>query len=365
MTNPKNTDDLIEDANASLSQSQLHDIGGVKTKNNRFIMGLLFTLAALLLLTVTGLKVYKNFFRKEKPAESVSAADENDLHANKRTDLGKNYDPVDNKSTPSNTSAETEPSSESHQPEFKKFLSIPVSNGEGSNHANSYRRETRSIENTNNSLKEEKNSLKLTPPMRASVITLDPNLYIEANTIIPCALMTRFVSDVAGRVNCVITEDVWSANHHVKLIEKGTKAFGSYKTGTLRQGQGRMFVIWEQLRTPDFKRIDLVDTAATGALGEAGIAGWIDSHFWERFGGALMLSTVQDVAAAAANNVSKKDRNVDYTENSREALAQLAKVTLENTINIPPTMYKNQGDIIAILVGDDIDFSNIYQLKAR
>ncbi|WP_284444685.1 TrbI/VirB10 family protein, partial [Escherichia coli] len=65
-------------------------------------------------------------------------------------------------------------------------------------------------------------------------------------------------------------------------------------------GQGRMFVMWEQLRTPDNKRIDMVNTAAAGPLGEAGIDGWIDSHFWERFGGSLMLSMVQDVAAAAA-----------------------------------------------------------------
>jgi len=126
-----------------------------------------------------------------------------------------------------------------------------------------------------------------------------------------------------------------------------------------------MFVIWEQLRTPDFKKITLVDTAAYGELGEAGIDGWVDTHFWERFGGSLMLSMVQDVAAAAANNVTSKDRNVDYTENSRDALSEMAKVALENSINIPPTMYKNQGDIIGIIVGDDIDFSSVYQIRAK
>ncbi|MGC6738308.1 TrbI/VirB10 family protein, partial [Escherichia coli] len=128
---------------------------------------------------------------------------------------------------------------------------------------------------------------------------------------------------------------------------------------------GRMFVMWEQLRTPDNKRIDMVNTAAAGPLGEAGIDGWIDSHFWERFGGSLMLSMVQDVAAAAADNAPGKDRNVDYTENSRQAMAEMAKVALENSINIPPTMYKNQGDIITIMVGEDIDFSDIYELKVK
>ena len=43
----------------------------------------------------------------------------------------------------------------------------------------------------------------------------------------------------------------------------------------------------------------------------------------------------------------------------------MAKVAPENSINIPPTMYKNQGDIITIMVGEDIDFSDIYELKVK
>ncbi|EBS2538945.1 conjugal transfer protein TrbI, partial [Salmonella enterica subsp. enterica serovar Livingstone] len=49
----------------------------------------------------------------------------------------------------------------------------------------------------------------------------------------------------------------------------------------------------------------------------------------------------------------------------RQAMAEMAKVALENSINIPPTMYKNQGDIITIMVGEDIDFSDIYELKVK
>ncbi|MDR5020212.1 VirB10/TraB/TrbI family type IV secretion system protein, partial [Yersinia rochesterensis] len=185
------------------------------------------------------------------------------------------------------------------------------------------------------------------------------------NTYIPCTLQTRFVSDVAGRISCNISEDVYSANGHTLLIEKGTKAKGVYKTGTLKAGQSRMFIIWTELRTPDAKKIALVDTQVVGQLGEAGIDGWIDTHFWERFGNALMLSTVQDVAAAAAGGSPSRDRNTDYTENTRAATAEMAKIALENSINIPPTIYKNQGDIIGMLVGEDIDFSSIYALRMK
>ncbi len=198
-----------------------------------------------------------------------------------------------------------------------------------------------------------------------SRIALNPDLYIPENTWIPCTLQTRFISDVAGRISCNIAEDVYSASGYTLLIEKGTKAKGVYKTGTLKAGQDRMFIVWTELRTPDAKKISLVDTQVVGQLGEAGIEGWVDTHFWERFGNALMLSTVQDVAAAAAGNAPGKNRNTDYTENTRAATAEMAKMALENSINIPPTLYRNQGDIIGMLVGEDIDFSSIYALKLK
>ncbi|GKX39504.1 MULTISPECIES: VirB10/TraB/TrbI family type IV secretion system protein [Pectobacterium] len=196
---------------------------------------------------------------------------------------------------------------------------------------------------------------------------LDPNLYLPVDRYIPCSMMRRFVSDVGGRISCLIGEDVYSANHYVKLLPAGTVARGFYRTGALQHGRSRMFVIWTELRTPEpgSLQIPLLDTDATGPLGEAGISGWIDTHFWERFGNALMLSTVQDVAAAASNSAPGKDRNTDYTENTRAAASEMAKTALENSINIPPTMYLNQGDVIGIMTGTDIDFSSVYQLHLK
>ncbi|MCK6697232.1 VirB10/TraB/TrbI family type IV secretion system protein [Enterobacter bugandensis] len=196
---------------------------------------------------------------------------------------------------------------------------------------------------------------------------LDPDLYIPVDRYIPCSMMRRFVSDVGGHISCLINEDVWSASNHVRLIPAGTVARGFYRTGALHHGRSRMFVLWTELRTPEpgSLQIPLTDTQATGPLGEAGIAGWIDSHFWERFGNALMLSTVQDVAAAASDAAPGKDRNTDYTENTRAATAEMAKTTLENSISIPPTMYLNQGDVLGIMTGTDIDFSSVYQLRLK
>lgn len=378
----KNTDELLDEVNQSnLSQSTPHTIGGRKRKDNKMAVKMMFIAAAVLLFGILGLKIYQNFFAEEVKEEVKEVRDSQAQASRARTDLGRNFNPIENtviteggqKEENQNGGGTVEsPKTDVPPPKsgFQKYLSIPITNTSSQNNR-SANKNTENTENTDSEpsakVKASQSNKTANPDtsMKAVAIQLDPNLYVEANKVIPCALTTSFVSDVAGRINCVITEDVWSANHNVKLIEQGTKAFGHYQTGTLRQGQGRMFIIWDQLRTPDFKKIMLVDTAASGALGEAGINGWIDTHFWERFGGAMMLSMVQDVAAAVADQAVNKDRNVDYTENSREAMASMAKVALENSINIPPTMYRNQGDIIGILIGDDIDFSDVYELKAK
>lgn len=196
---------------------------------------------------------------------------------------------------------------------------------------------------------------------------LDPDLYIPVDRYIPCSMMLRFVSDVGGHISCLISEDVYSASNHVTLIPAGTVARGIYRTGALQHGRSRMFVLWTELRTPEpgSLQIPLSNTQASGPLGEAGISGWIDNHFWERFGNALMLSTVQDVAAAASDAAPGKDRNTDYTENTRAATAEMAKTTLDNGINIPPTLYLNQGDVIGIMTGTDIDFSSVWRLRLK
>lgn len=207
-------------------------------------------------------------------------------------------------------------------------------------------------------------------PAAVRRIPYNPDLYVPENTAIPCSLDYRFVSDRAGKIRCTIADDIWSASGNTKLIEKGTTATGIYQTGAetgMTHGQGRAFLIITKLRTrqPPYLDIPLVDTRAAGELGEAGVDGWIDSHFSERFGGALLVGMIPDVAAWASNSAGQKDRNTDYTENSRQAMADMARTTLENSINIPPTVHKNQGEIINLVTGQDIDFSGFYTLRMK
>jgi len=188
--------------------------------------------------------------------------------------------------------------------------------------------------------------------------SLDPNLALDKGTFISCVLKTAIISTIAGNIACIITDDVYSAAGTVLLIEKGSVVQGSFRSGELKPGMNRLFVIWEEIKTPKRVVID-VNSPATDALGGSGVDGWVNNHYMQRFGASILLSMIDDAFSAAVNNKDGRD----YTMNTRENTVDMANTALENTINIPPTLYKNQGDIVGIYVNKDVDFSKVYRLQ--
>ena len=89
----------------------------------------------------------------------------------------------------------------------------------------------------------------------------------------------------------------------------------------------------------------------------------MDTHFWKRFGGAIMLSMIGDVGDFLSNKESQGDSDRITFDNTSDSSQDMAATALENTINIPTTLYKNQGERLQILVARDLDFSGVYNLE--
>ena len=184
----------------------------------------------------------------------------------------------------------------------------------------------------------------------------DRRFLIAAGAAIPCTLQTAMDTATPGYVSCLIGQDVYSDDGSVILMEKGSKVLGEYRSG-MRQGQNRLFVLWSRAVTPGGVAIGLA-SPATDALGRAGFDGAVDTHFWDRFGGALMLSIIDDGSAAIASKA-------DTTGETVRVPSDAAAVALQNSVNIAPSLRKVQGSSVAIFVAQDLDFSTVYALKAR
>ncbi|NTE68286.1 TrbI/VirB10 family protein [Agrobacterium tumefaciens] len=181
---------------------------------------------------------------------------------------------------------------------------------------------------------------------------------VAMGTSIPCVLETALASDQPGFTSCVINRDVLSDNGRVVLMEKGTQVVGEYRGG-LQRGQKRLFVLWNRAKTPKGVIVTLA-SPATDALGGAGVEGYVDTHWWERFGSALLLSIVGDATSYASSRL--QDSDVD-AQNTTSAGQQAAAIAVEQSINIPPTLNKHQGELVSIFVARDLDFSGIYRLR--
>ena len=180
--------------------------------------------------------------------------------------------------------------------------------------------------------------------------------------LLDCALETALSSDVPGMTACRLTRDIYSTDSKVLLLERGSKVVGQYQGG-LKRGQARIFVLWTRVETPNGVIVN-IDSPGTDALGRSGLDGFVDTHFWERFGGAVMLSLIDDVGTFVANKASGDGNNNQVQFGSTaDAATQAAGIALENSINIPPTLLKNQGDHINIFVARDLDFRGVYDLK--
>jgi type IV secretion system protein VirB10 len=184
------------------------------------------------------------------------------------------------------------------------------------------------------------------------------NLLVTQGTSIPCVLETAMSSDVAGFVSCVVMRDVMSDSGNVVLMEKGTQVVGEYR-GNVRRGSKRMFVLWTRAKTPTGV-IAALASPATDALGRAGFDGDLDTHFWERFGSALLLSIVSDTSSIGRQQLQDSSIQVNNTTGATNTAASIA---VEQSINIPPTLNKNQGELVNIFVARDVDFSSVYQLR--
>lgn len=358
-----------------------------KRRSNKLAILSVFLVLGLIALGWGGTSFYKNFIRKPPKEETKTSSSGQTSISLRRSNLGENGNPWPQEDADKDAAASTGSAppvntginTPASPVRLNRALALASAPGSG-NASRSSTQMTRKEEMQGNSASQpvgqpQSTATQATPakPVNGAVspaatvrrIPYNPDLFIPELTSIPCSMDFRFISDLSGKLRCTVTTDIYSASGRVKLIRKGTAAIGEYRSGTLKHGQGAVFIIINKLRTREkpYLEIPLTDTQAGGELGEAGVSGWIDSHWLDRFGGALMVGMIPDGMAAIANTSGKTDRNTDYTENSRQSLADMARTTLENTINIPPTLYKNQGEVIRLIVGQDIDFSGIYTLR--
>lgn len=170
---------------------------------------------------------------------------------------------------------------------------------------------------------------------------------VPQGTLIPAVLETALDSTRPGQVRALVSRDVRGFDGSQVLIPRGSRLFGEYRAD-LRPGQKRAFVQWTRLVRPDGVSI-AIGSPAADPLGRAGIRGKVNSHFFERFGSAILQSTLDIGVAVGTQQLGGS--NVVLVPGA----AQAFRPNFQQPIQ--PTLTVRQGARVTVFVANDLDFT--------
>jgi len=175
----------------------------------------------------------------------------------------------------------------------------------------------------------------------------DPAGTVVQGTLIPAVLETAIDTDVPGYVRAVVSQDVRSFDGSKVLIPRSSRLIGEYKSAT-QAGQRRAYLMWTRLVRPDGVSIALASPAADFS-GQAGIGGEVNTHFFSRFGSAILLSVLGGASTLATGGASTV-----IVGGGQSA----ASAAIQRDGNRGPTIKVRQGEPIRVFTARDLIFSS-------
>ena len=188
---------------------------------------------------------------------------------------------------------------------------------------------------------------------------------ITEGTVIAGVLETAINSTLPGMVRAVNAADVYSHDGSQLLIPKGSRLVGRYQAD-IRRGQVRVFVLWTRIIRADGLSI-LINSPGTDPLGRAGLDGDVDSHFFQIFGAAILLSVIDGGIDIGIEMARRQGDTSDRTiiQGQPRGLDRAGQLALQDSLRIQPTIHIDQGTRISILVARDLDFEAVERARGE
>jgi type IV secretion system protein VirB10 len=192
-------------------------------------------------------------------------------------------------------------------------------------------------------------------PAKASAMR-DLDALIPQGAVIPAVMETAINSDLPGLARAMVARDIKSFDGSTVLIPRGSRVIGQYRNAQAL-GESRVFVIWSRLIRPDGVSVQL-GSPGGDALGRGGLTGEVNTHFFARFGDAIMMSVLNAGVGAATGTPSTQIS----IGSSAAAVGAAAAASMPRTGEIPPTIKVPQGAEVTIFIARDLDFSAVKAL---
>jgi type IV secretion system protein VirB10 len=164
-------------------------------------------------------------------------------------------------------------------------------------------------------------------------------------------------SDMPGMVVGEIKENIYdTATGNDLLIPQGSRVVGTYDN-SVSGGQERIGVIWNRIIFPDTSSIQIGSMEGADQGGYAGFKDLVDTHFWDKFLSATIIS-IAGAAAQLAQPQQSAFSGYSPTSVGAGAMTQgyssLGQKYAEAGLAIPNTLEIRPGYTFTIMVAKDV-----------
>ena len=187
---------------------------------------------------------------------------------------------------------------------------------------------------------------------------------LKTGSFIPAVLVTAINSDLPGDVIAQVRENVYDyRTGKYILIPMGTKIVGKYDS-SITYGQNRVLLIWQRLVFPNGSTLVLDNMQGVDLLGNAGLKGKTNNHFWKLMRSVLLSSAIN----MASGSLESLDVNIEAGSRSRvnigtgasdaaQNIRSIGERMVEKDLNRQPTIEIKRGKKFNIFVSKDIILS--------
>jgi type IV secretion system protein VirB10 len=183
-----------------------------------------------------------------------------------------------------------------------------------------------------------------------------PYTLMETGTI-PVVILGGVNSSLPAEIRAMVTDDVYDnvpgGGTHL-LIRAGSIVAAHPNTDIVR-AQDRMMIAFSRLILYGGSTLNLAAMGGTDEQGVGGIEAQTNTHFFRRFGAAILLAGISTVAQRAT---STDGVNVNVgsslTSSSENALSQVMQAILGDNVNIQDTLTLDPGKRMTIVVNRDL-----------
>jgi type IV secretory pathway VirB10-like protein len=197
------------------------------------------------------------------------------------------------------------------------------------------------------------------PPGAPAAATGKTYVLFEGTTL-ETVLVNRLDGQMAGPVECLVSNDVYSHDRQHLLIPAGTKLLGeSRKVESF--GQSRLAVSFHRMVMPDGYSASLDHFQGLNQIGDAGLRDQVNNHYLRIFGTSLAIGAIGAVAEAGTAGTLTASGSDLMRQGFAQSTAQSSAQILDRFLNILPTVTIREGHRVKVYLSGDLalpDYAN-------